>query len=520
MTPRPPLAALAVLVAGLSGSAAAQDAGPLRMIVNSDAPTVQINRHIYGHFAEHLGRGIYGGFWREAPGGGWELNEPVVEAMRALDPPNLRWPGGCFADYYFWENGIGPTERRPTIVNTLWGGVTEDNGVGTHEFMELVEALGTEPIVVGNVGSGTVRQMAQWWEYVNHPGPSPMASLRQQNGRAAPWGIRFWGVGNESWGCGGNMTAGYYADEYKRYATFLPAYGDVRPFRIATGPDATIGDDLAEWTETMMRDAGAMIDGLDMHYYTWTGGWQGRTLATEFDEAKWLDALATALRVDGHIRRVSAIMDQYDPEKRVWLIVGEWGMWHVAEPGTNPGFLEQQNTLRDALVAAVTLNVFNQHADRVRMANIAQTINVLQAMILTEEGTDRFLLTPTYHVFEMFKGHHDADLLPLTLDGGAYSHGGETIPAVSASASVKDGRVFVTLANLDPHAPRTVAASLRGATFSHVTGHVLTADAMNAHNTFDAPESLAPQPFDGARLDGATLTIQLPPKSVVALELR
>jgi alpha-N-arabinofuranosidase len=492
---------------------------PHRLILNVDTPGPTINRHIYGHFAEHLGRDIYGGFWIKGDDGQWQLNQPVIEALRQINPPNIRWPGGCFADYYHWRDGIGPRDERPTIVNTIWGGVTEDNSFGTHEYMALVEALGTEPVVVGNVGSGTVEEMADWWEYLNHPGPSPMADLRAENGHPEPWNVRFWGVGNESWGCGGNMTPAYYSDVYKRFATFLHGYGDVRPFRIATGPDATMPDNLAEWTETMMREAGHMIDGLDMHYYTIVDDWSGRTRATEFTEAKWFAAFKQAMVVDDHIRRVSAIMDRYDPENRVWLIVGEWGMWHLPEPGSEPGFLYQQNALRDALVAALSLNIFNQHAERVRMANIAQTINVLQAMILTERDGDGFILTPTYHVFEMYKGHQDAELLPLTLEAGTYTYDGETIPALSASASTKDGRVLLTIANMDPHQSRTVEASLRGEAFTQVSGRILTGDAMNAHNTFEQPNMVVPIPFDGARLDNEQLTITVPPMSVVALEL-
>jgi alpha-N-arabinofuranosidase len=507
-------ALLPVLLLLFAGTAFAQSATH-RLILNADAPKATINRHIYGHFAEHLGRGIYDGFWIKGADGQWQLNQPVVEAMRRLNPPNVRWPGGCFADIYHWKDGIGPREERPTIVNTLWGGVTEDNSFGTHEYMELVEALGAEPFIVGNVGSGTIEEMSTWWEYVNHPGKSPMADLRAENGHPEPWNVRFWGVGNESWGCGGNMTPEYYANEYKRFATYLPSYGDVRAFRIATGP---AGSDY-RWTEVLMREAGHMIDGIDLHHYTVVGTWANKGPATGFSEAQWMGAMKKALEIDEIITRHSAIMDQYDPRKRVWLIVGEWGMWHDVEPGTNPGFLYQQNSLRDALVAAISFNVFNNHADRVRMANIAQTINVLQAMILTEPGTNRLVLTPTYHVFEMYKGHQDAELIPVTLDAGEYTFGDDTIPALSASASIKNGRVLLTIANLDHNAQRTVDTSLRGMSFTRVSGRILTGDSIDAHNTFDEPDNVAPVAFDGARLEGDRLTITLPPKSIVALEL-
>ena len=514
---------MVALLIGMPQAARAQQEAPesLRLILNADAPQATINRHIYGHFAEHLGRDIYGGFWIKGDDGEWQLNQPVIEALRRINPPNVRWPGGCFADYYHWRDGIGPQDERPTIVNTLWGGVTEDNSFGTHEFMQLIEALDTEAVVVGNVGSGTVEEMAKWWEYINFPGVSPMADLRRENGREEPWNVRYWGVGNESWGCGGNMTPEYYADLYKRFAMFLRAYGNTRPFRIASGPDATMPENLSEWTEVLMREAGHMIDGLDMHYYTVVGGWAGRTRAAEFDEAGWIKAFELAMRVENYIDQVSSIMDRYDPEQRVWLIVGEWGMWHKQEPGSTPGFLYQQNTLRDALVAAIYLDIFNSHADRVKMANIAQTINVLQAMILTnEENENEIVLTPTYHVFEMYKVHQDAALLPIILERGTYTHGDRSIPALSGSASRDDqGRVHLSLTNMDPHQPRTVQASLRGGTFSSVSGRILTAEAMNAHNTFAAPHTVEPAPFEGAQLDGEQLTIELPPMSIVVLEL-
>ncbi|MPY91368.1 MAG: alpha-N-arabinofuranosidase [Luteitalea sp.] len=508
-----PALVLLCLVAFQIGSATAQTSQ--RMVVNADLGQDTISRHLYGHFAEHLGRGIYDGIWVKAKSGGWQVREDVVEALRAIRIPNLRWPGGCFADYYHWQDGIGPHDDRPTIVNNLWGGVTEDNSFGTHELMDLVEQLGAEAVVVGNVGSGTVQEMSQWWEYMNHPGTSPMANLRRQNGRDKPWNVRYWGVGNESWGCGGNMRPEYYADEYKRFATYLHAYGNVRPFRIAAG---AAGDNY-EWTEVMMREAGSMIDGIDLHHYTITGTWEKKGRATRFTEAEWLELMKNSLRWDELLTRHSAIMDQYDPEKRVWLIAGEWGTWHEGEPGSNPGFLYQQNTLRDALSASLALNIFNRHVERVKMANIAQTVNVLQAMILTQG--EQMILTPTYHVFELYSVHHDAVSLPITLDAGRYEHGGESIPAVSASASRdRDGRIHITMTNVDPKQARTVNATLRGQRASQVSGRILTADEMNAHNTFEQPNAVQPASFNGARLSGERLTVQLPPKSLVVLELR
>jgi len=503
------------LAVATDGSAQVGTDRPLSLVIHADQGADTISRHIYGHFAEHLGRDIYDGFWTKAGTGVWHYREAVIEALKRIEIPNLRWPGGCFADYYHWEDGIGPREDRPVMVNTIWGGVTEDNSFGTHEYMELVRRLGTEPFIVGNVGSGTVEEMANWWEYVNHPGGSTLANLRAANGDPEPFNVRFWGVGNESWGCGGSMTPAYYADVYKRFQTFLRAYGDVRPYRIATGPNS--GD--YDWTEVVMREAGRNIDGLDLHYYTITGTWANKGKATEFGEAEWFEMMRYTMQMEEFIDRHSAIMDEYDPRGRVALIVGEWGTWHRVEEGTNPGFLYQQNSLRDAVVAAWNLNLFNNHAKRVRGANIAQTVNVLQAMVLTRG--EEMILTPTYHVFEFYTVHHDATLLPTDLEAGSYSFEGEAIPALTASASRDgEGRIHITLANLDPNRPRTVSATLTGARVTAVSGRILTAAAMNAHNTFEDPAAVQPAPFDGASLQGETLSIQLPPKSVVVLELR
>ncbi len=487
-----------------------------KMILNVDQAEHKINRHIYGHFSEHLGRGIYDGIWRKNDAGEYEIRDDIVDALRAIQIPNLRWPGGCFADYYFWKDGIGPKDERPSIVNVLWGGVTEDNSVGTHEFMELIDRLDTEPIFVGNLGSGTVQDMAEWWEYVNHPGPSPMADLRKKHGREEPWNIRFWGVGNESWGCGGHMRPEYYADEYRRYQTYLHAYQDIRPFRIAAG---AAGSDY-HWTEVMMREAGNYMEGLDLHHYTILGDWvTQKGHATEFGEAEWFKLMKRGWETDTLVTRHSTIMDKYDPEKRVWLIVGEWGVWHEPVEGSPPGFLYQQNTIRDAIVASQSLNIFNQNADRVKMANIAQTVNVLQAMILTEG--DQMILTPTYHVFDFYTVHHDAMLIPMSLDAGTYEYNGESIQAITASASKNDeGIIHITISNLDPTTERRIETVLHGADVSTVSGRILTADEMTAHNTFDEPDVVTPASFDGAEIRDGKLLIDLPPMALVVLEIK
>ncbi|MEJ1971041.1 MAG: alpha-L-arabinofuranosidase C-terminal domain-containing protein [Lacunisphaera sp.] len=356
----------------------------------------------------------------------------MLAALKTLAVPQLRWPGGCFADEYHWRDGIGPREKRPSMYNSHWGGVVENNHFGTHEFLDLCELLGIEPYVCLNVGSGTVQEAMEWVEYMTSPASSPMANLRRANGREQPWKVPYLAIGNESWGCGGNMRPEFYADNFRRYNTFVKNYaGDShRISRIACGPN----DDNYAWTEELMSTAGRQMNGLALHYYTLpTGNWKKKGSATDFGEDQYFSTLRATLRMEELVAKHSAIRDKYDPEKKVGLVVDEWGVWTDVEPGTNPGFLYQQNTLRDALVAALNFHIFQAHADRVTMANIAQMVNVLQAMILTDK--EKMLLTPTYHAFEMFKVHQGAMCLALTLTTPDYAFGGEKIPAVSASAS-------------------------------------------------------------------------------------
>ncbi len=487
------------------------------LLIHADLGTHVIDRHIYGHFSEHLGRCIYGGYWvgeDSAIPNIRGIRTDVVEALRAIRIPNLRWPGGCFADEYHWMDGIGPRENRPRMINTHWGGVTEDNRFGTHEFLDLCGQLECEPYICGNLGSGTVQEMSQWVEYVNSDAKSPMADLRRANGREEPWGVKFWGVGNENWGCGGNMRPEYYADEYRRYQCYCRSYGENKLYKIACGPN---GENY-HWTDVLMREAAGRMAGLALHYYAGMGGEGLAKSATEFGQAEWFYIVKKAGRMEELISKHAAVMDRYDPEQRVAMIVDEWGTWYAVEPETNPGFLYQQNTLRDAMVAALTLNIFNDHCDRVRMANIAQTVNVLQAMILTEG--DKMLLTPSYHVFEMYKVHQNAMLLPVELDAGQYEFEGDSVCQVSASASRDEqGKVNISLVNVDPERTVEIAVEVRGMACSTVSGRILTAEAMNAHNTFDVADAVGPVEFDGARIRGGQLAVKLPAKSVVVLTL-
>jgi alpha-N-arabinofuranosidase len=488
-----------------------------RIIINADLGTVTISRHVFGHFAEHLGRCIYGGIWvgEDSPIPNVRgIRKDVVEALRRIRVPVLRWPGGCFADEYHWADGVGPRAKRPSMVNTHWGQVVEDNAFGTHEFLDLCDQLGCEPYICGNVGSGTVRQMQQWAEYLTAPA-GPMADLRRAHGRAEPWKITFWGVGNENWGCGGRMRPEYYADLYRQYSCYLRNFGANKLFRIACGAS---GDDTV-WTEVLMREAGKRMDGLSVHYYSRFPP-PLRHTARQFDEAGWAGILKLALRTEEIITRHAAIMDKYDPARRVGMIFDEWGAWWEVEPGTNPRFLYQQNTLRDAMVAALSLDTFCRHCDRVRMANIAQTVNVLQALILTDSLSPKMLLTPTYHVFDMFQVHQDATLLPMDLRCESYACGQDVLPALSATASRDGGgRVHLSLSNLDPHKPAEVSCVLKGQKVSGVSGKILTAADMHAHNTFEQPDAVRPTIFSGATLAGENLSVTLPAKSIVVLEL-
>jgi alpha-N-arabinofuranosidase len=488
------------------------------VILNADMAKDTISRHIYGNFSEHLGHCIYGGIWvgeNSTIPNTRGIRNDVVAALKNISIPNLRWPGGCFADEYHWMDGIGPRANRPKMVNTHWGGVVEDNSFGTHEFLDFCEQVGTEPYICGNLGSGSVEEMSKWVEYMTFDGQSPMAEMRRKNGRDKPWKVSFWGVGNENWGCGGNMTAEFYADQYKRYATYCRNYGNNHLFKVAGGP--TTND--YHWTETLMKNiSGNMMGGISLHYYTIANGWDNKGSATDFTEKDYFATLKSTLYMEELVTRHSSIMDQYDPQKKVALVVDEWGTWYDVEPGTNPGFLFQQNSMRDAMVAAINLNIFNNHCDRVRGANIAQMVNVLQSIIFTEG--DKMVLTPTYYIFEMYKVHQQAALIPLSFKSPEYIFDGKSIPAVTASASRdKKGIIHVTFTQADPHNEVEVNLDMRGLQIGSVKGRILTAKELNAHNSFDKPDVVKTADFTAAKLNKNRLTIKLPPVSVVMLEL-
>ena len=483
-----------------------------------------INKNIYGHFSEHLGRCIYQGLFVGKDSAIPNVNgmrTDVVEALKHIKVPVLRWPGGCFADEYHWEDGVGPQENRKRMVNTNWGGVVEDNSFGTHEFLELCEQIGCEPYINANVGSGTVREMAEWVEYLNSDGDSTVVQRRWANGRQHAWNVKYWGVGNENWGCGGNMRPEYYADEFRRYQTFCRQYGKNKLVKIACGPNS--GD--YKWTDTVMRIAGKYMDALTLHYYTVPHNWEHKGSATDFTAEDYLMTLSKALYMDTLVTRHTAIMDRYDPKHKVGLIVDEWGGWYDVEPGTNPGFLSQQNTMRDAMLAAVTLDIFNRHCDRVVMANLAQMVNVLQAVILTEG--DQMVLTPTYHVFDLYKAHQDAREVDCFVEAEqvacTYARGEENkelptmLPLLTASASEKDGVITLTAANLHPDMAKDVRVTIADVKPGKVTARILQGE-MNQYNDFDdAP--LKVEAFEGFDVTEDGLVLHLPACCVVEVSI-
>ena len=492
-----------------------------RVILNASKAKDTISRNIYGHFAEHLGHCIYGGFYVGddnkiiAHKDGIRLD--VVEALKKLKIPVLRWPGGCFADTYHWKDGIGPKKDRPSMLNIWWGNTKEDNSFGTNEFLNMCELLGAQPYLSGNVGSGSPQELADWVKYTTHPkGSSPMPELREKYGRENPWNVKFWGLGNEAWGCGGNMKVEHYANVYRQYATFMTDWSNSdKLYRIASG--AT--DDDYHWTEVLMKELPAnMFDALGLHHYS-VIDWNKKGSSTDFSEKEYFTTMQRALLMEELVTKHSAVMDKYDPKKKKALAVDEWGGWYDVVQGTNGAFLFQQNTMRDAMIAGATLNIFNNHCDRVKMANLAQIINVLQAVILTHE--EKMIVTPTYHVMEMYNVHHDALMLPLTLTSNDYVLGDKKLKAVSASASKdKNGTIHISLVNIDAHKEQSVTIALNGTIAKTVTGRILRSDKLQDHNTFDNPEKIKPAGFTEAMLNGSNLSVRIPPFSVIVLELK
>ena len=516
-----------LLLAALSGSTIlGQQTTTTTMTIYADRAGATINKNVYGQFSEHLGSGIYGGIYvgenSPIPNTRGFRND-VIAALKELRVPMVRWPGGCFADEYHWRDGIGPKDKRAVRVNTNWGGVPESNSFGTHEFLNFVEMIGADAYVNANVGTGSPQEAAQWLEYMTGDQDTELVRERKVNGREKPWKVSIYAMGNETWGCGGNMRPEYYADVYNQYATFMKTRPGAMPELLASGDH----DDQTIFAVALLDNMRARMDAISLHYYTILGPrWENKDTATGFSEAGWINTLASTLKIDDFIRKQDAVMTEFEkkryggaPRKKIGLYVDEWGTWYKPEPGSNPGFLVQQNSLRDAVVAAANFNIFHKYADRVRMTSIAQTINVLQAMILTDGP--KMILTPTYHIFHMYKPFQDAASLPLEMQTGTYTYDRWSVPQVSASAArAKDGSIVIGLANLDPHKSASVSAVISGAKAGQLRGEVLTAEAMDAHNTFEKPDAVHPAAFDGAKLAGNTLDVTLPAKSVVVLNLK
>ncbi len=505
---------LTTLLAAMIGAALF---GQVKVAVHENATDQPvIPKEIYGQFAEHLGRCIYDGIWvgKDSPIPNIDgYRKDLVEAIKELKVPVLRWPGGCFADEYHWRDGIGPQSERPKMINSNWGGTVEDNSFGTHEFLNFCEMLGIEPYISGNVGSGTVEELAKWVEYMTAKGGT-MADLRAKNGRKEPWNVKYLGVGNENWGCGGNMTPEFYSDQYKRYATYCRNYDGNRLYKVASGAS----DYDYNWTKVLMRNVRRDISGLSLHYYT-----GGHSTALDFGEDEYYNMLGKAVEVDEVLRNHEAIMDLYDPERKIDLLLDEWGTWFRVEPGTNPGHLFQQSSMRDAMVAAMSLNIFHKHTARLKMTNIAQMVNVLQAMILTK-GSE-IVLTPTYHVFRMFNVHQDAISVPVDVpDDSQVSPSGRIYPELSVSASKSDA-IHVSLANPSVTKPKTVELEFDALKPSSVTGEILVGkgkgiEAVKSHNDFGGKTEIAPAAFKDFKTSGRTVKVTLPPASVVVLEIK
>ncbi|MGN0447270.1 MAG: alpha-N-arabinofuranosidase [Acutalibacteraceae bacterium] len=483
-----------------------------KYLINPNQKLSKISKDIYGHFSEHLGRCIYEGLYvgENSPIPNVNgMRSDVVNALKEMGIPVLRWPGGCFADEYHWKDGIGEKESRKKMINTHWGGVVEDNSFGTHEFFELCKQLGCDAYVNGNVGSGTVREMSEWVEYMTFDGLSPMAQLREKNGSKEPWIVKYFGVGNESWGCGGNMHPEYYADEYRRYETFVRQYDSNKPiYKIACGANAFDYN----WTDVLMKKAGKNMNGLSLHYYTVPNSWDKKGKALEFTKEEYYNTIEKAYKMEELVTRHSEIMNRYDPEKRVGLIVDEWGTWYDVEEGTNPGFLYQHNTLRDAVVAGLTLNIFNKHSDRVKMANIAQTVNVLQAVALTD-GED-MLLTPTYYIFKMYKDHQENTLLGSFITTSNLPQKG-ILPKLVESASIdENGTIVSTIVNTSLDGEAEIHCQIADFNLSSISAEILSGDVYS-HNSFDNKNAVKTEAFTDYRQLRDGFEASLPPCSVV-----
>ncbi len=461
----------------------------------------RIRPELHGQFAEHLGSCIYGGLWL-----GKDYRRQAVDYLRALEIPVLRWPGGCFADDYHWRDGIGPAAKRPKSVNLHWGKYVEDNSFGTHEFIRLCRLIRTEPYLAGNVGTGTPQELRDWMEYCNHPAGSSLSDERAANGSPEPFGVRYWGVGNENWGCGGQMTPEEYAAHYRRFSTFLRGFGDARPFLIACGPSRNDLDWSRRFLDAMGRRLG-QIQGFAMHFYS-----RGRDYATQFTVDAMQEQLSSFAGLEKAILDQRALLDKYDPKRNVGLMVDEWGVWDrmVPEEEKRYGRLWQQITMRSAVAAALGLNVFHRQADKLIMGNLAQMVNVLHALLLTEG--DRTVRTSTYYVWELMKPHRGKTAVRV--------ENPDTAPlGLSVSASRQEKELVLTFVNPKHDAAVTVNCTLAGSTAAGGSARILHHQDLNACNTFDQPDRIVPRPHP-VSATGSAIRLELPPLSVATVLVR
>ena len=479
-----------------------------RITVHAAVEIGTIRPDLHGHFAEHLGSCIYGGLWvgPKSPIPNIRgFRTQAVEYLKAVGIPVLRWPGGCFADDYHWRDGIGPLDKRPKSVNIHWGNYVEDNSFGTHEFLDLCRLIGAEPYLAGNVGSGTPQELRDWVEYCNYPSGSSLSDERARNGSPEPFRVRCWGVGNENWGCGGRMTPEEYAGHYRRFATFVRPLGDTRPFLIACGPSGNNPD----WSRRFMNsvDQRSLPHGFAMHFYS-----NGRNEPTKFTVEALRDQLSSFARLEHGILQQRGLLDGYDPERRVQLLIDEWGVWDrmIPEEEKRYGRLWQQITMRSAVAAALGLNVFHRQADKLYMCNIAQIVNVLHSLLLTEG--DRCVRTSTYYAFDLLKPHRSKTAVRVET--------GDSSPlGLSVSASRKDQDLVLTCVNPSHDTPLKVNCSLSGVTVSSAQARLLHHPDYNAANTFDAPGRIVPREHP-VTATGSRLQLDLPPMSIATALVR
>jgi alpha-N-arabinofuranosidase len=515
-----------------------------RIEILTAEPVGTIAPEIYGHFAEHLGGVVYDGIWvgensKIANVNG--IRKSLIDAFAKIKPSVVRWPGGCFADSYNWRDGIGPKNKRPRTTN-FWRDAREwpkdapdgpwkydTNQFGTDDFLRFCKLTGAQPYIAANLRSLPAKDFYEWVEYCNSPaGTTTLADMRAVNGERDGAKVRFWGIGNESWGCGGNFTPEEYAAEYRRFTAWAPRYGVDLAF-IGAGPN---GGDL-DWTRRFFtklnerRALGAMW-GWAMHHYSWnvssgrtTDWFQGKGDAVNYPDEEWYEMLREADRIDGMIAECWSVMGEIDRNHRIKLVVDEWGTWFKSgSEVNNTHLLGQQSTIRDAVLAGLTLDTFHRHAEKIGMAAIAQLVNCLQSLFLAHE--DKFVLTPTYHVFDMYAAHQGKTSVRtvVTAPRANYTRAGQpaTIRGLNGSASLNGKQLVVTVTNSDPKSARETEIAVRGASVKSVKGTVLSASDIHAHNSFADPNQVTPKDA-GARLSGSSLVHAFPPASVTKLEI-